>query len=111
LEFFKKHKILILRSAGALMLLIGFVVHFWVIPKEGISKNEIAAANIARMEAKVAGKSNNSSKKQKKKEKSKYMQEFKNHQAKQVQYLTIIAMILGVGSLGYSFIKKKEPNT
>ncbi len=88
------------------MLLIGFVVHFWATPKEVLTQNEIAAANVARMEAKVAGGSTKS-KKSKKKDDSKFLEELKNTQAKQLQYLTIIAMIMGVGFLGYSFIKPK----
>jgi hypothetical protein len=108
LEFFTKHKILIFRSAGAFMLLVGFVVHFWTTPKEGLTQNEIAAANVARMEAKVAGGSS-SSKETAKTDDSKFLEELKNTQAKQLEYLTIIAMILGVGFLGYSFVKKKEP--
>ena len=59
------------------MLLVGFVVHFWAAPKEGISKNEIAAANVARMEAKVAGGSGSASKAPKKKDTSKFLKEFK----------------------------------
>lgn len=93
---------------GVFMLLVGFVVHFWVTPKEGISKNEIAAANVARMEAKVAGGSGSSSEAPKKKDASKYLEEFKNTKAKQMQYLTIIAMMAGIGFLGYSFVRKKE---
>lgn len=107
MDFFKKHKILILRSAGALMLLVGFVVHFWVTPKEGLTQNEIAAQNVARMEASVRGTSSGS-KKQHKPDTSKFLEEFKNTQAKQMQYLTIIAMVFGVGFLGYSFIKKDD---
>ena len=107
MEFFIKHKVLILRSAGGLMLLVGFIVHFWVTPKEGFTQNEIAAANVARMEAKVSGGSG-SSKTSTKKDDSKFLQELKNTQAKQMQYLTIIAMITGIGFLGYSFIRKKE---
>ncbi len=89
------------------MLLVGFVVHFWVTPKEGLTKNEIAARNVARMEAKASGGSS-SSKKSTKKDDSKFLNEMKSTQAKQMRYLTIIVMILGVGSLGYSFVKKKE---
>ena len=107
MEFFNKNKIMIFRSLGAFMLLVGFVVHFWATPKEGLSKNEIAAANVARMEAKVSGKSS-TSKKTNKKDDSKFLQELKSTQAKQMRYLTIIAMILGIGSLAYSFVKKKE---
>ncbi len=87
------------------MLLVGFVIHFWATPKEGFTKNDIAAANVARMEAKVAGGSA-SSKTAAKKDDARFLKELKNTQAKQMQYLTIIAMILGVGFLGYSFIKK-----
>lgn len=90
------------------MLLVGFVVHFWITPKEGLTKNEIAAANVARMEAKVAGRAGSGSKQQNRPDTSKFLQEFKDTQAKQMRYLTIIAMIVGVGLLGYSFIRKKE---
>ena len=109
MEIFLKYKIVILRSLGALMLVIGFAIHFWTTPKEGISANDRAAANVARMEAKVAGKSSSESKASKKSD-SKFLEELKNTQAKQLQYLTIIAMILGVGFLGYSFMPKKEEN-
>ena len=108
MEFLKKNKILIFRSAGILMFLISFIVHFWVTPKEVLTKNAVAAANIARMEANVASKGSGSSKSAKKNN-SKFLEELKNTQAKQMQYLTIIVMILGVGFLGYSFIRKKEP--
>ena len=95
-----------MRSAGALMLVIGFAIHFWATPKEGISANEKAAANVARMEAKVKGTGLTKSTASKKND-SKYLDKLKGSQAKQLQYLTIIAMILGVGFLGYSFMPKK----
>ncbi|MEN8303841.1 MAG: hypothetical protein ABFQ64_07210, partial [Campylobacterota bacterium] len=94
-------------SLGALMLVVGFAIHFWATPKEGISANERAAANVARMEAKVKGESSAQSKSSKKSD-SKFLEELKKTQEKQLQYLTIIAMILGVGFLGYSFMPKKE---
>jgi len=103
MEFFYKNKIVIMRSLGALMLIIGFTVHFWVTPKEGVSANDLAAANVARLEAQVSGKS--SGKAGQKKENT-ILEEYKNTRAKQIQYLTIIAMIFGVGFLGYSFVKK-----
>ena len=107
MDFFLKHKTVIMRSLGALMLIVGFSVHFWVTPKQGLSANDKAAARVARMEAKVAGGSGSSGKKPKS-DTSKFLKELKNTQAKQKQYLTIISMILGVGFLGYSFLKKKE---
>ena len=108
MEVFLKYKTVILRTVGILMLVIGFSVHFWVTPKEGLSANQRAAANVARMEAKVAGKANNG--KSAKKDDSKFLKELKNTQAKQIKYLTIIAMIFGVGFLGYSFVKKPQEN-
>jgi hypothetical protein len=106
-EFFNKHQTVIFRSVGAFMLLVGFVVHFWITPKEVLSENEIAAANVARMEAKVAGGSS-STKKSAKKDSSKYLQKLKSSQEKQMQYLTIVAMIFGIGFLGYSFKPKSD---
>jgi len=105
MEFFIKNKIVILRTLGAMMLIVGFSVHFWTVPKEGLSANAKAAANVARMEARAAGKSGQAASK---KSDSKYLEEFKNIQAKQLEYLTIFAMLFGVGFLGYSFMPKKE---
>ncbi|MEA3369903.1 MAG: hypothetical protein U9Q40_01035 [Campylobacterota bacterium] len=107
MEIFLKYKIVFMRSLGGLMLLIGFATHFWATPKEGISANERAAANIARMEAKVSGKSAPQSQSSKKSD-SKFLDDLKDTQAKQLQYLTIIAMILGIGFLGYSFMPKRD---
>ncbi len=42
------------------MLLIGFAVHFWVTPKEVLTQNDIAALNVARMEARISGGSGSS---------------------------------------------------
>ncbi len=106
-ELFIKNRIVILRTLGVLMLVIGFVVHFWVTPKEGFTQNEIARANIARMEARAIGDSG-SSKKSSKPDSSKFLKELKSNQEKQVQYMTIIVMILGVGFLGYSFMSKRD---
>ena len=107
MEFFLKHKIVILRTVGGLMLVIGFAIHFWTIPQKGLSANERAAANVARMESKMAP-AGSSTKKSSKKDDSSFLKELKKTQEKQLQYVTIIAMILGVGSLGYSFMPRKE---
>ena len=106
MEFFLKNKIVLLRVAGALMLVVGFAVHFWVSPQKGLSKNQIAAANIARMKVKVASNTNSDS--SKRREASKLLKRLKDTQEKQMRYLTIISMILGVGFLGYSFIPKRD---
>ncbi len=105
-EIFKKYQKIILRTLGGLMLLVGFVIHFWSTPKEGFTRDELAAANVARMEASVAGGSATSSKVTHANDKPLFS-EFKSAQKKQMEYLTILAMILGIGFLGYSFIKKE----
>jgi len=107
LKFFFKHQQAILRGGGAFMLLVGFVIQFWVVPQEGISKNDLAAARVARMEASISG-GNTAKENNGKPDASSYTKGLKNTQKKQMQYLTIIAMILGVASLGYSFKPKKE---
>ena len=108
MNFFKKHKIVLFRVVGTLMLLIGFVVHFWLTPKEAYIENELAALNVARMEAMVHGASSSGTSKKAQPDASKYVEELKNFQAKQVQYFTIMSMIFGVGILGYSFVRKRE---
>jgi len=107
MEFFLKYQQVILRSLGGFLLLIGFVIHFWSVPQKGISQNDRAAANLARMEASVKGSGTRNQTKQKS-DHSKFLKELKGQQEKQVEYFTILIMILGAGTLGYSFIKKKE---
>ncbi len=109
-ELFIRNKIIIFRTAGAIMLIVGFVVYFWTTPKEVLSENEIAAANVARMEASVAGRSVSPSKPVKSSS-TKILQELKNSQKKQLRYFTILTMIFGIGFLGYSFIKPKSKET
>lgn len=106
-KMFIKNKIIIFRVLGTLMLIVGFGAYFWTTPKEGLTQNEIAAANIARMEAKVSGRSGAFSKAPEPSS-AKIMQEFKNAQEKQLQYLTIMTMIFGVGFLVYSFFSSKK---
>jgi len=108
-ELFIKHKTVIIRTLGILMLLVGFLVQFWTTPKKGWTENEIAAQNVARMEARIQREMGGGSK-QKKPEpsSSEMLKHLKDAQAAQQMYLTIIAMLLGIGFLGYSFVNKKE---
>jgi hypothetical protein len=105
-DFLKKHQIILTRSVGAVIILLTFVIHFWSTPKEGISANESAAANVARMEAHTSGNKNSST--VAKKNKSPYLEAFESKRAKQIEYLSIIAILIGIGFFGYSFIKKEE---
>jgi len=106
LEFFKKHQKEIIRAVGALLLIAGFVVNFWVTPQKGVSVNEMALANVKRMEASVQG--GNSKEASKKPAVSHISKALKATREKQMKYMTIIAMILGALFLGYSFLKKEE---
>lgn len=106
MEFFFKYKIEILRVVGVLFLLSGFVIHFWVVPQPVATQNDLAAANLARMEASVSSTSVSSSKKASKE--SSFLKEFKEKQKQQLQYVTIFVMLLGAAALGGSFLKKKE---
>ena len=106
MEFFLKNQKLIFRVLGTLLLMTGFVLYFWVTPKQGISENDRAAANVARMEAQVKGTSSKSTKQAP--DSSKFLDKLKQTQEKQLEYVLIFAMVFGVGFLGYSFIKKED---
>jgi hypothetical protein len=105
-EIFLKHKTVIFRSIGAIVLVLGFASYFWVTPKKVYTQNEIAAANVARMEAQVRLTTNAAVKKPKPSS-AEILEHLKNTQKAQARYMSIIAMILGVGFLGYSFLGKK----
>ena len=106
MEFFTKHKIIILRFVGVVILLIGCAVHFWSQPQKGVSVNEIAAANVARMEASIKGDTKYTTKV--KSDMSTFTKALTTVQQERTRYITIFAMILGILFLGYSFIKKEE---
>ncbi|MDD2652119.1 MAG: hypothetical protein PHX44_03625 [Sulfurimonas sp.] len=106
-EIFYKHKVVIFRLLGAFMLFVGMVAYFWSAPKEVMSENEIAAANIARMEASVRG-GGATAKHKEESSSSKFVEELKNTQEAQMQYLTMITMIFGALFLGYSFLPKND---
>ena len=107
MKFFLQYKTVIMRTLGAIMLIVGFTIHFWETPKKGLSENDKAAARVARMEAKVKG-AGSGTKKSQEKDTSKFVEKMKSTQAQQMKYMTILAMIFGVAFLGYSFILKKE---
>lgn len=106
-EIFFKYKRVLFRTFGAGMLIVGFITYFWAMPKEVLSENEAAAANVARMEAMVAG-SSSSSKVNVKPDSSKFVEELKNTQQTQMTYAIILLMVLGVIFLVYSFIDKSK---
>ncbi|MEO1938905.1 MAG: hypothetical protein ABGW85_09775 [Sulfurimonas sp.] len=106
MEYFIKYKKEIFRIVGGAFLLIGFVIHFWVTPQKAVSKSELAAANVARMEASVQGSSQKKVKK--KADPSHIAKALKATRAKQMEYLTIFAMLAGGVLILFSFFKKDE---
>ncbi len=106
-EYFKKHQHIIMRIAGASVLLVTLVIHFWSAPKEGASEAKVAAANVARMEASVVGSGVQS--KTKSPEKAPLMQKYIEEKEKQFEYLSLLAMLFGGGFFLYSFVKKETP--
>jgi hypothetical protein len=110
-EIFIKNKIIIFRTVGAIMFLAGLVMLFWSEPKYVVlSENEIAAANIARMEAKVRSKSSDS-KQVPKPSGSTFVEELENNQKKQEQQLIMLSMLFGALLLIYSFIPKAKSDS
>jgi len=104
MEYFNEHKIIIFRTLGSLMLVISLAAFFWTAPKKGFSENEIAAANVARMEARMAGQNGIAQKEKPKK--SPFLKKYKDMQEKQMRYALIVLMITGGMFLLYSFLKK-----
>ncbi len=105
LEFIIKHKIILSRTVGIFFLVIGIGALFWSKPENVLSENEIAQANIARMEASLP--QNKVSSKQQTKSPS-FMKAYKEKQKEHIRYLVIIVIISGIAFIGYSFIKKRE---
>lgn len=102
LEWIKHNKRLAYKITGVNFLLMALVLLFWSQPKAGLSENERAAANVARMEAKAKSQSGTESLKL-----PNYMQEHQETQKKQLRIFLIIMVIAGAGFLGYGFLKKE----
>lgn len=100
LEWVKKNQKLAFKITGANFLLMALVLLFWSQPKAGLSENEKAAANVARMEAKAKGSTAPSVT-------GNIMQEHHENQKKQLRIFLIIMTISGAAFLGYGFLKKE----
>ncbi|WP_373072500.1 hypothetical protein [Sulfurimonas sp.] len=108
MEFFLKHQIAIFRTLGSLLLVISIAAFFWTAPKKGYTENEIAAANVARMEARIASQMGGGGTAKREPDASEIAERFKNTREDQLRYTLIIMMIAGVIFLGYSFISNKN---
>lgn len=106
-EIIIKNRVFIFRLFGAVMLLVSFAIYFWAMPKEVLTDSEIAAANVARMEASILGRGT-TTKASSKPQTSPFIEELKNAQKKQVEYLIIGSIVIGIVLIGYSFIAKPK---
>lgn len=105
-EIFLRYRVIFFRVFGSLLLMAGFVVYFWSTPEEVVlSENDIAAINVARMEASVRGASS-AEESINQPDISKIVDELKNAQEKQLEQMTLLAMAFGIGFLIYSFTLK-----
>ena len=105
LEFIMKYKRILSRTVGIVLLVVGVAALFWSKPDAVLSENEMAEANIARMEASLP-KSAAVSKNQPKE--APFMKAYKEKQKEHIRYLVIVLIISGAAFVGYSFIRKKE---
>ena len=108
MEFFLQYKTVIFRTLGTVMFVVGLALYFWVTPKEALSENEKAAQRIARMEAAAKGTSKAKSDQSTQKDNSKFLESMKETQAKQLEYMMLLVIVLGAGFMIYSFLPKKQ---
>ncbi|MEA2111673.1 MAG: hypothetical protein U9P71_06445 [Campylobacterota bacterium] len=105
-KWLKTNQIIVSRSLGAFLLVVGLGAFFWVNSSgSGVNVTEQRAAErVARMEARTSGTSTATSKQQ---SKADYTEVYTDRSKEQMKFMLIIMMFLGLGSLGYSFIKKE----
>lgn len=99
----KENKKLASKIMGANFLVMALILLFWSQPKESMSEDEKAAANVARMEAQVSGNSQ-----KKASQPPSFMKEYKQTQKTQLRIFLIFMVISGTGFLAYGFLKKED---
>ncbi len=99
----KENKRLASKIMGVNFLVMALVLLFWSQPKEGMSENEKAAANVARMEAKASGNSQ-----EKASQPPSFMKDYKQTQKTQLRVFLILMVISGAGFLAYGYVNKED---
>lgn len=105
LEFIIKHKIILSRTIGIVLLVVGIAALFWAKPDTALTENEIAEANIARMEASLP---QNIASSKKQSQTPSFMKAYKEKQKEHIRYLVVALIVCGIAFIGYSFIRKRE---
>jgi hypothetical protein len=105
-EWIKQYQRQLSMGVGVVLIVISAAWLFWDMSKSAVSDEEAkAAANVARMEARMSGTSTAT---QKAPDKPIFMDVYKAKQKEQLKYTIIIMMIAGIGFVGYSFIRRKK---
>lgn len=99
-----KHQKGLSLGIGALLVVVSIAMLFWTNMGNAVSDEErLAAASVARMEARMAGKSTAS---QSNPQKMDFMGTYVEEQKMQLRYMLIAMLVGGVCFLGYGFLKK-----
>ena len=106
-EWIKRYQKALSLGMGALLIVMAAAMLFWMNTGEGVSDEErIAAANVARMEARMASQRGGGY--QAPQSQVDFMQSHQEKQKAQLRYMVIAMLIGGVGFLGYGVLKKNE---
>lgn len=106
-EWLIRHQKIVSRSVGILLILGAAVSLFWDMRGGGVSEEErLAAERVAQYEARMHAQMAGSQKKSA--EKPYFMEAYKEKQEQQLRYAVVIALTIGIGFVGYSFLRKEE---
>ena len=106
LAWIKEYQKVLSLGMGALLIVVAATMLFWMNTGEGVSEEErIAAANVARMEARMAAQRNGG---QAPRSQVDFMQSRQEKQKEQLRYMVIAMLIGGIGFLGFGLLKKNE---
>jgi len=108
-EWFKRHRRKVTLTAGGLCVCIGAAMLFWSNGSgAAVSEEErIAAANVARMEARMQSQISGQ-KGQQSPDKPIFSGSYRERQEAHLRYMVIALMLFGAGFLAYGFLKRDE---
>ncbi|MEA3373488.1 MAG: hypothetical protein U9Q62_07345 [Campylobacterota bacterium] len=106
-EWIKEHQKKLSLSLGVLLIIGAVASLFWSNLDSGVTDEErMAAASVARMEARMSGQSSGAQ--QQAPEKPMFSSDYRETQKEQLRYAVVIALIFGIGFVGYGLLKKEE---
>jgi uncharacterized protein with LGFP repeats len=104
-EWIRTHQKKLSLGAGMVLLLLGTALLFWDNRGSAVSEEErIAAANVARMEARMQSRHGGTAAP----DKAIFGTSYRDQQAQQLRYAVMALMFFGVVFMLYGFLKKEE---